>query len=66
MVDESWISRDLNATLMAIHDDPRRGRTTAEIEELHQGDPDPAVFSPPEGYIIKDQNPPLATVTDPR
>jgi hypothetical protein len=22
----------------------------AEIEELHRGDPDPAIFSPPEGY----------------
>jgi hypothetical protein len=66
VVQESWISKDLNVTLMAIRDDPRRGRTTAEIEELHQGDPDPAIFSPPEGYIIKDQNPPVATVTDPR
>jgi hypothetical protein len=65
VVHETWFSRDLNVTLMAIRDDPRRGRTTAEIEELHQGDPDPAIFSPPEGYIIKDQNPPLAPVTDP-
>jgi hypothetical protein len=66
VVNESWISRDLNVTLMTIRDDPRRGRTTAEIEELHQGDPDPAIFSPPEGYIVRDQNPPVATATDPR
>jgi hypothetical protein len=66
MVDEFWISRDLNLTMMAIRDDPRRGRATAEIEELHQGDPDPAIFSPPEGYIIKDQNPQPATVTGPQ
>ncbi len=65
-VNESWFSRDLNVTLMAIRDDPRQGRITAEIEELHRGDPDPAIFSPPEGYIIKEQNPPAATVTDPR
>jgi hypothetical protein len=65
-IDESWISRDLNVTLMANRDDPRRGRTTAEIEELHQGDPDPAIFSPPEGYIIKDQNPPPAPATAPQ
>jgi hypothetical protein len=51
---------------MSIRDDPRQGRTTAEIEELHQGDPDPAIFSPPEGYIIKEQNPQSATVIDPR
>ena len=55
-VNESWISRDLSLTMMAIGDDPRRGRTTAEIEELHRGDPDPALFSPPEGYILKEQN----------
>jgi hypothetical protein len=65
-IDESWISRNLNVTLMATRDDPRRGRTTAEIEEFHQGDPDPAIFSPPEGYIIKDQNPPLAPVAAPQ
>ena len=51
--------------MMSIYDDPRRGRTTAEIEEIHKGDPDPALFSPPEGYIIKDQNPPPAPATDP-
>jgi hypothetical protein len=66
MVNESWISRELNVTVMSIRDDPRQGRTTAEIEELHQGDPDPAIFSPPEGYIIKEQNPQPATVIDPR
>jgi hypothetical protein len=60
IVTESWMSRDLNLSMMSISDDPRRGRTTAEIEELHRGDPDPALFSPPEGYIIKDQNPPVS------
>jgi hypothetical protein len=66
LVNESWISRDLNFTMMAINDDPRRGRTTAEIEEIHPGDPDPALFSPPEGYIIKDQNPQPAPATKPQ
>jgi hypothetical protein len=66
VVNESWVSRELNLTMMAIQDDPRRGRTTAEIEEFHRGDPDPALFSPPEGYIIKDQNPVPAPATDPR
>lgn len=65
IVNEYWTSRDLNVIMMAIYDDPRRGRTTAEIEELHRGEPDPALFSPPEDYIIKDQNPPPAPATDP-
>jgi hypothetical protein len=62
LINESWVSRDLNLTMMSIHDDPRRGRTTAEIEELNRGDPDPALFSPPEGYIIKEQNLQSSTV----
>jgi len=66
VIHETWYSTDLKVTLMAVRDDPRRGRTTAEVEELHQGDPPPSIFSPPEGYIIKEQNPPAAPLTDPR
>jgi hypothetical protein len=66
VVNESWIATKLDLIMMAIRDDPRTGRLTAEIEEFHPGDPDPSLFSPPEGYIIKEQTPPLATVTDPR
>jgi hypothetical protein len=62
-VNESWMSSQLNLNVMAIFDDPRRGRTTAEVIELHQGDPDPALFSPPKDYIVKEQAaPPAATV----
>ena len=62
-VNESWISSQLNLDVMAIFDDPRRGRTTAEIVELHPGDPDPAVFSPPKDYTVKEQPaPPPATI----
>lgn len=64
-MNESWVSGTLNVTVMVIRDDPRRGRTTAEIEEIHKSDPDPALFSPPEDYIIKDQNPPPAPAADP-
>jgi hypothetical protein len=62
-VNESWTSSQLNLDVMAIFDDPRRGRTTAEIVELHQGDPDPSVFSPPKDYTVKEQPaPPPATI----
>ena len=62
-VNESWFSSQLNLNVMAIFDDPRRGRTTAEIVELHQGDPDPSVFSPPKDYTVKEQPaPPPATI----
>jgi hypothetical protein len=36
-----------------VIDDPRRGRSTRELTNLNQGDPDPATFQPPEGYEIQ-------------
>jgi len=35
-----------------IRDDPRQGKTTRELTNLTQGDPDPTTFQPPEGYQI--------------
>jgi hypothetical protein len=66
-VNETWIASQLNLNMMAIFDDPRRGRTTAEIVELHQGDPDPSLFSPPKDYIVKEQAapPPAVTISAP-
>jgi hypothetical protein len=62
-VNESWIASQLNLNMMTIFDDPRRGRTTAEIVELQQGDPDPSLFSPPKDYTVKEQAaPPPATI----
>lgn len=54
---ETWRSEKLGFTMLSINDDPRRGKTTYEIEELVQGEPDPSVFAPPEGYKIKDITP---------
>ena len=66
-VNESWTSSQLNLDVMAIFDDPRRGRTTVEIIELHRGDPDPSLFSPPKDYIVKEQPapPPAVTISAP-
>jgi hypothetical protein len=36
-----------------ITDDPRQGKSTRELTNLSQGDPDPATFQPPEGYEIQ-------------
>lgn len=56
IINERWVSHgELGLTMMAVRDDPRRGRTVAEIEELNQGDPPPSMFMPPEGYEIKEQ-----------
>jgi hypothetical protein len=56
-VNESWTSPKLGISMMEIRDDPRRGRTVAEVEEFHEGDPDPSLFSPPRTTSSKN-NPP--------
>jgi hypothetical protein len=38
--------------VMAIDDDPRRGRTTFEIEELSRSEPESSTFAPPAGYTV--------------
>jgi len=54
---EIWTSRELGMVLMTINDDPRTGVGTMETTDLNQSEPDPALFQPPEGYTVRDQNP---------
>jgi len=55
VVNETWRSKELGLTLMGISDDPRRGRTVTEYEELRTGEPDLALFAPPAGYTVQEQ-----------
>jgi len=55
IVTENWNSTELGIAMKQVIDDPRRGRTVVEVEELNQGDPPPSIFMPPEGYEIKEQ-----------
>jgi hypothetical protein len=52
---ESWValSLDLGFALKEVRDDPRSGVTTREVTSLSQGEPDPALFQPPDGYEVK-------------
>jgi hypothetical protein len=45
----------MGLTVMTISDDPRRGRTVTEYEQLTLGEPDPAVFAPPADYAVQEQ-----------
>ena len=55
VMNETWRSKELGATLMMIRDDPRTGRTVTEFEELNRGEPDPGWFSPPAGDKVQEQ-----------
>ena len=65
ITDERWTSKELGLILIGISDDPRRGRSTYEVEELTVGEPDAALFAPPAGYRIVDQHPPADSATKP-
>jgi hypothetical protein len=54
IINERWTSKELGLVLMGISDDPRRGRSTYEVEELTVGEPDASLFAPPAGYKIVD------------
>jgi hypothetical protein len=56
VIHEQWASKELGLILIHINDDPRRGRTTVEFEDLSRGEPDPAVFAAPAGYKIMEQH----------
>jgi hypothetical protein len=54
IVNETWNSRELGIMVMAINEDPRRGKTTFELEDISLGEPDAALFAPPAGYKVED------------
>jgi len=57
IVDEHWWSQTLGQDLLAIHDDPRIGKTTYEIEQLDLAEPDGSLFIAPAGYETKPTQP---------
>lgn len=57
VINENWRSREMGLTVMTISDDPRRGRTVTEYEDLTLREPDPALFAPPADYKVEEQMP---------
>jgi hypothetical protein len=49
---ENWSARGFPFPLRHVRDDPRQGKEYRELVKLDQGEPDPALFQPPEGYEI--------------
>ncbi len=54
---ETWVAKDLDLALLSINDNSRRGRTTVEVVDLKQGDPDPTLFAAPAGYKVGENKP---------
>lgn len=54
---QSWYAADLNLALVTIEDDPIKGLTKYEFEDLKQVEPDPSIFTITQGYAAKDAVP---------
>jgi hypothetical protein len=56
-VHDKWISIEHGLILEDLLDSPERGRSEMVLENLSLKEPDRALFVPPEGYAIVDNNP---------
>jgi hypothetical protein len=54
---EKWYSRDLQLVVLSKHNDPRYGEQTYRLTNINRSEPDPSLFTPPNGYRL---------VTEPR
>jgi len=64
-VDEFWRSDELGLTMLAIRDDPRRGRSVQDVEEVDKEEPVAALFAPPEGYKVVEIKPQVEVPVNP-
>jgi hypothetical protein len=49
-IQEDWFATGYGFSVRSIRDDPQQGKETTELVKMEQGEPDPAIFLPPEGY----------------
>ena len=54
-INERWEARTPRLVLLETDEDPRRGKWTSEVIEFTRGEPDPALFAPPQGYAVEEQ-----------
>ena len=52
IVYEKWYSRELQLVVMSKHSDPRFGEQTYRLTNVIRSEPDPSLFTPPNGYRL--------------
>lgn len=52
IVYEKWYSNELQLVVMSKHNDPRFGEQTYRLTNITRSEPDPSLFSPPQGYKL--------------
>jgi hypothetical protein len=61
IVDESWLSPELQVTVLTRHNDPRQGETVYKLTNIIRAEPDPSLFRVPADYEINEVGPPVAS-----
>jgi hypothetical protein len=54
IVTERWYSKDLDATVLVRHSDPRFGTSTYQVSSVQQMEPPASLFQVPTGYTIEE------------
>jgi hypothetical protein len=54
-ISETWFSPELRMMILSKVADPRSGEHTHRVVKISRGDPDPSLFGPPAGYVVKDE-----------
>jgi hypothetical protein len=54
IVTERWYSKDLEATVLARHSDPRFGASSYQLSSVQQIEPPATLFQVPSGYTIEE------------
>jgi hypothetical protein len=55
IVTERWYSKDLEATVLSTHTDPRSGTSSYQFTKLQQIEPPASLFQIPSGYTVEEQ-----------
>lgn len=66
IVYERWYSKELQMTVYSKHTDPRFGEQTYRLTNIVRSEPDPSLFTVPQGYKISQGSDPVYTVTNSR
>jgi hypothetical protein len=62
IVTDRWYSKDIDATVLERHSDPRFGETTYRLVNVVLGEPSPDLFQVPNGYELTTGDTPRAGV----
>ena len=58
IVNEKWVSSDLQVVVMSKFSDPRHGDTTYQLTNINRGEPAQSLFQVPADYTVQEGAPP--------